>query len=132
MKTLTLIAAIGAAVTAGLGIGFAFTPQGSSATAQSRAVALSFFRTIEHRQFAQTCDVLSRRFYERNHVLDKRHCVLGLTVGMSMAPSYRFEITSVKLTRGGAVVSALANGVPGSVVLVREDSALKVLAVHGS
>jgi hypothetical protein len=132
MKTLTLMAAVGAAGIAGLGIGFAFTPQGSSETSQARAVAESFFRTIEHKRFRQTCDLLSRRFYTENHVPDKRRCVLGLTVGMSMAPTYGFEITSVKLTKGRAVVTALANGVPGRIVLVREGGELKVLVVQAS
>jgi hypothetical protein len=65
-------------------------------------------------------------------VPDKRHCALGLTVGMAMAPSYRFEITSVELTKHGAIVSAKASGLPGHIVLVSEASGLKIPAVQGT
>jgi hypothetical protein len=134
MKTRTLISALFAtAALAGVGIGLALAAsRGPSAATEARGVAAQFFRTIEQRRYAQTCDLLSTSFYRRNHVPDKRHCVLGLSVGMAMAPSYRFEITSVQLTRRGALVSALANGVPGRVVLVREGGSFKVFAVLGS
>jgi hypothetical protein len=134
MKTRTLISSLfAAAALAGLGLGLALAASGGgTAAAEARAVAAQFLRTVDHRQYAQTCDLLSVRFYQRNHVPDKRHCVLGLSVGMAMAPSYRFRITSVQLTRGGAVVSARANGVPGRLVLVREASTFKIVAVQGA
>jgi hypothetical protein len=133
MKTRTLIPALFTATAlAGLGIGLALAaPRGNAAAAKARAVAVQFFRTIDQRHYAQTCDLLSARFYRQNHVPDKRHCVLGLSVGMGMAPSYRFRITGVQVTRDGAIVSALANGLPGHLVLVREQDGFKVLAVHG-
>jgi hypothetical protein len=133
MKTRTLISALFAATAlGGLGIGLALAGfHGDSAAVQARAVASQFFRTIDQRRYAQTCDLLSARFYRQKHVPDKRHCVLGLSVGMAMAPSYRFRITGVQVTRGRAIVSALANALPGRLVLVREQDGFKVLAVHG-
>ncbi len=133
MKTRTLISALfAAAALGGLGIGLALAAsRGSSAAAEARTVASQFFSTIDQRHYAQTCDLLSARFYRQNHVPDKRHCVLGLSVGMAMAPSYRFRITGVQVTRDGAIVSALANGLPGHLVLAREQGGFKVLAVHG-
>jgi hypothetical protein len=137
MTTRTLTATLfAAAALAGLGIGFALAaPRGNTAAtaaAEARSVAVTFFRTIDQRRYGQTCDLLSTSFYRRNHVPDKRHCMLGLSVGMAMAPSYRFEITNVRMTRRGALVSALANGVPGRLVLVREGSSFKILAVQGA
>ncbi len=133
MKTRTLISALFASATlGGLGIGLALAgSRGSSAAAEARAVAAQFFRTIDQRHYAQTCELLSAGFYRQNHVPDKRHCVIGLSVGMAMAPSYRFRITSVRLTRDGAIVSARANGLPGHLVLVREEGGFKVLAIQG-
>jgi hypothetical protein len=49
---------------------------------------------------------------------------------MAMAPSYRFRISAVRLTRSGAVVDAFADGVPGRLVLLREAGGFKVLAVQ--
>jgi hypothetical protein len=132
MKTRTLVAALlVSAAGAGVAIPLAAS-HGNAAVAEARSTATSFFRTIEARQYSETCDLLSRGFYRRNHVPDKRHCVLGLSVGMAMAPSYRFEITSVELTKHGAIVSATANRVPGQIVLIREASGFKVLAVQGA
>ena len=134
MKTRTLISALfAAAALAGVGIGLALAaPRGNTAAAEVRAVAVQFFRTIDQRRYAETCDLLSARFYKRNHVPDKRHCVLGLSAGMAMAPSYRFRITGVRLTPHGAVVSARANGLPGRLVLVHEGARFKVFAVQGA
>jgi hypothetical protein len=134
MKTRILISALfAAAALAGLEIGLALaTSDGSSAASEARAVALQFFQTIDQRRYAQTCNLLSVRFYRQNHVPDKRHCLLGLSVGMAMSPSYRFEIADVRLTSRGALVSALANGQPGRLILVREGGGFKVLAVQGS
>jgi hypothetical protein len=133
MKTRILISALFAAgALAGLGIGLALAgSDGDSGAVQARAVASQFFRTIDQRRYAQTCDLLSARFYRQNHVPNRRHCVLGLSIGMAMAPSYRFRITGVQVTRDGAIVSALANGLPGHLVLVRERDGFKVLAVQG-
>lgn len=133
MKSRIVVAVLfTAAAGAGAGIPLAISKGDVAASAQARVVADRFFRTIDERRYAQTCDLLSARFYNRNHVPDKRHCVLGLSVGMAMAPSYRFEITAVRVTRNGAVVSATANGQPGRVVLVLERGVLKVLAVQGA
>ncbi len=132
MKTRTLATAVGAAIVlAALGLSPSPASRGNASAAQARAVAREFFQTIDRRSFARTCDLLSARFYRQNHVPDKRRCILGLTVGMAMAPGYRFEITRVRLTGDEAVVAARANGVPGRVVLVRERGRFKVLSVQG-
>ena len=133
MKTRTLATAVTAAIVlAVLGLGLALhASRGDASAAQARAVARAFFQTIDRKSFARTCDLLSPRFYRRNHVPDKRRCILGLTVGMAMAPGYRFEITGARVSGDEAVVSARANGVPGRVVLVREHGRFKVLSVQG-
>jgi hypothetical protein len=70
---------------------------------------------------------LSAEFYRVNSVPDKNHCVLGFSLGMSGGGSHRFEITGVRAEGRLMVVSALANGAPGEVLLVEEAGQLKVL-----
>jgi len=136
MKTRrTLAAAAAAGVAAGvLGLGIAFAALSSSASfeAQARAVAGEFFQTINSRRFARTCDLMSARFYREKHVSDKKRCVLGLTVGFAMSPAVRFRILSVRAEGDRAVVKALANGLPGEIVLVKESGHVKVLSLDGS
>jgi hypothetical protein len=74
---------------------------------------------------------LSAEFYRVNRVPDKKHCVLGFTLGMNTG-SNRFEITGVRAEERLMVVSALANGAPGEVLLVEEAGQLKVLELRAA
>jgi hypothetical protein len=102
---------------------------GASTAAQARAVVSEFFQTINERRFDRTCDLLSARFYEQNHVPDKKHCVFGLTVSFSMSSEVDWRILSIHGKNDRVVVKALADGAPGEVVLIREAGRLKVLSV---
>lgn len=103
---------------------------GRSAQGEARTVVAKFFATINSRRFDETCDLLSERFYRLNHVPSKARCVLGLRIGFTWAPSYHFTIIGVRLDGNRTVVRAVADGVPGTVVLVREKGALKVLELR--
>jgi hypothetical protein len=112
------------------GLGLA-SPSGArvSVAAQARHVVGEFFQTINARQFGKTCDLLSRRFYEQNDVPDRKHCVLGLTIGFTMSPEIHFRILDVHESGDEVIVRALANGAPGRIVLVREGAGYKILSV---
>jgi hypothetical protein len=99
------------------------------ADSQARAVVRAFFQTINTRQFGRTCDLLSVRFYREHHVPDRRHCVFGLRVGLGVNPTVRSRILGVCVARRRVVVTALANGVPGRIVLVEDSGTLKILSV---
>jgi hypothetical protein len=58
--------------------------------------------------------------------------VLGLRVGFTWAPTYRFEIVAVRVSGDLMLVYTLANGVPGRIVLVLEAGELRVLSVRGT
>jgi hypothetical protein len=99
------------------------------ARSQARTVVRTFFRTLNARQYAKTCDLLSKRFFRINHVPNRRRCVLGLQATFSMTVAIRFRITGIRGDGGRAVVRAIANGAPGEIVLVKEGGAFKILSV---
>ena len=101
-----------------------------SVQARARAVAMEFLGTINTRRFEETCRLLSIRFYRQNHIPTPERCVLGLRIGLTGAPTYRFRILSVRADAGRAVVQAVANGVPGQLVLVAESGGFKVSSVQ--
>ena len=130
--------ALGAAVLTGLtvatfapgvGAGAGSAHGGNASELQARAVVRQFFQTINAREFATTCDLMSVRFYRLNHVPDKRHCVLGLTAGLTMSPTVFFRIITVHTDGDQTVVRAAANGAAGKIVLVNEHGRLKILSV---
>lgn len=127
-------AAVAAAAAASLAGATVASHQASagSTEARARAVAADFLRTINTRRFERTCRLLSTRFYRQNHIPSREHCVLGLRIGFTGAPTYRFRILSVRVDAGGAVVQAVANGVPGQLVLVAESGVFRVSSVRGS
>ena len=102
---------------------------GLTVEAQARTVVSEFFQTINARQFKKTCDLMSARFYKNNHIPDRKHCVLGLTVGFGMSPEVHFRILGVRRQGDRAIVRTLANGAPGTIVLIKEAENLKVLSV---
>jgi hypothetical protein len=121
----TIVAALALAITlAGAGTG-------PSEEERARGLVEEFFQTINARQYERVCDLLSAEFYRENRVPDRKHCVLGFSLGIS-GGSYRFEITGVRAEGRGMVVSALANGAPGEVLLVEEAGQLKVLKLRAA
>ena len=131
----TLAAAILAVqllVTIGLGAAPVSAARGLTLEAQARNVVGEFFQTINARQFAKSCDLLSRGFYKQNRIPDKKRCVLRLTAGLTNTPTVFFRILGVRLQGDEAIVRARANGAPGQITLVRESGALKILKVRRS
>jgi hypothetical protein len=131
-------ATLGAAVLVGLavatfasagGSGSALPRHGNPTVVQARAVVRRFFQTINARNFATPCDLMSVRFYRLNHVPDKRHCVIGLTAGLTMSPTVFFRIITVHNDGEQTVVRAAANGAAGKIVLVNENGTLRILSV---
>ena len=100
-------------------------------SSEARLVARRFLRTINTRQFEATCSMLSRRFYRENHVPSRERCVLGFRIGFTWAPTYRFQIGAAHASGDRVTVETLANGAPGTVVLVREAGEFRVLSVRG-
>jgi hypothetical protein len=89
--------------------------------------------TLENGRFARTCELLSARFYRANHVPSRKRCELALRVTFTGA-AVRFRVLNVQVDRerGRAVVSALANGARGKIVLVEEHGLFRVLSVVGA
>jgi hypothetical protein len=120
------------AMSAGAAVGLVAPTDGPSEEALARATVALFFQTINARQYARTCDLLSVGYYQRYKLLNKERCALGLRVGFMWSQEIHYRITSVNVSRGHAVVETLADGVPGQIVLVPEGGGFKVLAVQGT
>jgi hypothetical protein len=112
-----------------LGAAPAFPATGASLEARARAVVGEFFRTINAREFGRTCDLMSARFYKENHIPNRKRCVLGLTVTFTNTATIHVRILGVRREVDQVVVKALANGAPGTIVVVREAGGLKILSV---
>jgi hypothetical protein len=136
MKTRTTLATATVAVQLLATLGLCLTPassaHGLATEDQARAVVSEFFRTINAREFGRTCNMMSPRFYVRNQISGRKQCVLGLTVGFANSPTVFFRILGVGSAGERTLVSVLANGAPGQIVLVEESGLLRVLALHGS
>jgi hypothetical protein len=126
------LATVAAAGLTGATLGLVLAAGGGEA-AQTRAAAAAstFFRSLNARHYARTCELMSARFYHDNHVPSKARCVLGLRTGFMWAPSIRFRILGVSVDGRRAVVSAVANGARGRIVLVEEHGSYRVLSVLG-
>jgi hypothetical protein len=128
----TFVAAVVAACAVAVPGAAAGSDDLSARSAEARAVAARFLRSINARRFETTCDLLSARFYRENDVPSRARCVLGLRIGFTWAPTYRFEIVAVHPSAELVIVQTLANGVPGRIVLVLEAGRLRVLSVRGA
>src|SRR5262249_19091094 len=117
MPAVAVAAAVFAAVPLGSGVG---AQRSISAETRAAAVAQAFFRSINARRYAETCDLLSARFYRDSHVQNKARCALGLRIGFTWAQAIRYRIAGVSVEGDRAVVSAIANGAPGQIVLIEE------------
>ena len=117
-----------------LGIGGAFRPPGgaNATEARARGVAVEFFRSQNERRYDDTCRLLSRGFYRAHRLRDRQTCVASLRVSFMWSGQIRFRIGKIAHEGGRLVVPAVADGAPGQIVLVREGSNFRILAVKGS
>jgi len=97
---------------------------------EARGVAQEFVRTINTREYAKTCELLSARYYQENRVPDREQCAWRLTLSFAWSQAFRFKIGQVRVHGDRAVISALADGLAGKLLLIREDGAFKVLGLH--
>lgn len=126
-RTVGAIALASAAI--GLGVSAAAPAVVHPSEDQARQVVRQFFDTLNARQFTKTCDLMSTRFFRENRVPAKRRCVLGLAATFTMTATVHVRILDVRSERDRTVVRAVANGVPGLIVLVEEGDRLKILSV---
>jgi hypothetical protein len=56
--------------------------------------------------------------------------MLGLAATFSNTATIHFRVVSIRSDHGRTIVRVLANGAPGTIVLVREDGRLKILSIH--
>ena len=131
-KRLTLVAAVFAGFALTIGVGFSASAQGQSREALARSTVREFFQSINSRHYERTCELMSARFYRANNVPDHARCVLALRIGFTWSQSFRFTILGVRVEGSRAVVSALANGAPGRIVLVKEADRFNVVSVSAS
>jgi hypothetical protein len=103
---------------------------GSVAT-EARRVAVEFFRSQNDRRYDDTCRLLSRGFYRSHALRDQRTCAAVLRVAFVWNGRIEFRIGAITLEADRVVVRAVADGSPGSLLLVREDGALRILAIQG-
>jgi hypothetical protein len=103
-----------------------------SAEAEARNVTVAFFRSINERNYEQTCRLLSKAYYKKYRIPSRRHCVAGLRIGFMWSQEIRFRITDIDADRDRAIVTAVADGAPGRVILIRERGSFKVLELEST
>jgi hypothetical protein len=117
-----------------MGIGGTFRSHGSNdaraTEAQARSLAIEFFRSQNERRYEVTCRLLSNGFIEAHALRDRRTCTAVMRVVFVWSGRIDFRIGSVTREGNRVVVHALADGAPGRLVLVREDGALRIIAVQ--
>ena len=117
-----------------VGIGGTVWPQRksnwSATEAQARTLAIEFFRSQNERRYEDTCGLLSRGFIETHALRDRQTCTAVMRVAFVWSGRIVFRIDDVRREADRVVVHALADGAPGRLVLVREDGALRILAVQ--
>ena len=102
----------------------------SATEAQARRVAIEFFRSQNERRYEVTCRVLSLGFIRTHALRDRQTCTAVMRVAFVWSGRIVFRIDDVSREADRVVVHALADGAPGRLVLVREDGALRILAVQ--
>ena len=103
-----------------------------SAEAEARNVTVAFFRSINERNYEKACRLLSTAYYKKYRIPSRRHCVAGLRIGFMWSQEIRFRITEIDADRDRAIVTAVANGAPGRVILIRERGGFKVLELEST
>ena len=104
---------------------------GTLTRSEASSVAHEFFTSLNRRRYEQTCDLLAKGYLETHRLDSASQCSLGLRIGFMWSQETRFRIERVQLRGGQAFVDAVVDGAPGQLVLAREGSRLKILAVQG-
>ena len=127
-------AVVAATALATMGIGGTVWPQRksnwSATEAQARSVAIEFFRSQNERRYEVTCRVLSLGFIRTHALRDRQTCTAVMRIAFVWSGRIDYRIASVTRDADRVIVHALADGAPGRLVLVREDGALRILAVQ--
>jgi len=135
-RWLTTLAA--AAVLSGFGTfgaGGPMVASGSNDVAfavQAQHVAFEFFQSQNERRYDDLCALFSRGFIKAHALRDRRTCAAVTRVAFVWSGKIEFRIGKLVRAGGHYAVQAVADGAPGLIVLVREGSSLKILAVEGS
>lgn len=118
-----------------MGFGGTFWSHGRSdartTEAQARSLAIQFFRSQNERHYEVTCRLLSRGFIRTHALRDRPTCTAVLRIAFVWSSRIDFRIGTVTRQADRVVIHALADGAQGRLVLVREDGALRILAVQG-
>lgn len=111
---LVLATAVGTAL-------FAFAPSsGGAANREARATVTQFFEAVNARRYEKVCALLSPQYFRQKGIKEPRICPLALRVGMMMSQEVDFRILRVRTRGDRATVEATANGVEGTIQLVRQ------------
>ena len=125
---------VAAVALATVGIGGTVWPERksnwSTTEAQARSAAIEFFRSQNERRYEVTCRLLSLGFISTHALRDRQTCTAVMRVAFVWSGRIVFRIDDISREADRVVVHALADGAPGRLVLVREDGALRVLAVQ--
>lgn len=123
---------LAAVALATVGIGGTVWPERKSnwSATEARRVAIEFFRSQNERRYEVTCRVLSLGFIRTHALRDRQTCTAVMRVAFVWSGRIVFRIDDVSREADRVVVHALADGAPGRLVLVREDGALRILAVQ--
>jgi hypothetical protein len=101
-------------------------PGRTAATAEARQVAATFFRTLNARRYDRTCASLADAYFDGNPGSERRTCAVALRTSFMWAQEFRWRITGVDVTPGRVLVDTVVDGAPGTLVLVREGSRLRI------
>lgn len=133
-RWITLGAVTAASALGVLGIDgtFSATESNSAAVAvQARRIAVEFFRSQNERRYATTCRLLSDGFIKSHALRDRPTCTAVMRVVFVWSGKIDFRIGRVSRRGDRVVVQAVADGSPGSLVLVHDGGQLRILAVEG-
>jgi hypothetical protein len=101
-----------------------------SVVVEARSVAVEFFRSQNERRYDDTCRLLSRGFYRSHALRDQRTCTAVLRVAFVWNGRIEFRVGAITVEADRVVVRAVADGSPGRFVLVRENGALRIVALQ--
>ena len=123
-RLLPVVTALGLAISFGRGDTVSAALPRPALAGEARSVASELFRSVNERRYGHTCDLL---------VTSPRRdlCVAGLRAGLMGWHVVVFRITGVTLAGRRAIVHAVADGVPGRVVLVHQRGRWRVLRLEG-
>jgi hypothetical protein len=129
---MSLVVLFVAAVALPLGVGAVVddAERSSISEVEARQIVAQFFQTLNARDYDATCALLADRYFAREGS-ERRNCAIGLRVGFLWSQQVRWRITGVRIDGDRAFVDTLADGSAGTLVLVRSEAGVRVLAVDG-